>query len=212
MKQYLLIFIFSLSSVMLSAQTSAEETLASIETQEQAKQFVKDKYAFNSKIFVFNEAKHKTQLAKRLFKLEKGQLTSEKDAYEKTLYKIIDKTIKSYHRVSYIFFDGNKQDLKSINGLRETLIKKYNSGIPFNELANHYSTDTNASKGGDTGWFTAGKINSDFEIAVMSDHHALNDIYSFDMPSQNAYYLVLKTFEPKKLTEIKVLKIVEPLD
>lgn len=211
MKQYLLTFIFSAFLLVINAQTSAEAALSSIETQEQAKQFVNGKYAFNSKIFTFNEAKHKTQLAKTLFKLEKGQVKSEKAASEKIVYKILEKTKNTYHRVSYIFLDGNKYSLESINTLRETLIKKYNNGIPFNALANQYSMDNNANKGGDTGWFTTDDVNSEFESTLIKDNHTLDTIYNVDISSTKSYYLVLKTFAPKDITEIKVLKIIEPI-
>lgn len=211
MKQHLLTFSFAVFAFVLNAQTSTEETLATIETQEQAKQFIKDKYSFNSKLFIFNEEKHKTQLAKALFKLEKGQIKHEKGEYDKTLYKILEKTTNSYYRVSYIFLDGNTYNQESINELRKTLILKYNNGVSFNDLANQYSMDNNANKGGDTGWFTLGDMHPDFENAIIYDH-ALEDIYTVDVPSKNWYYVVLQTYMPKDITEIEVLKIVEPLD
>ncbi|GGD07813.1 peptidylprolyl isomerase [Hyunsoonleella pacifica] len=213
MKQHLLFtfsFLFTIS--LLSAQDETEEALASIETQEQAKQFIKDKYAFNSKIFTFNEEKHKSQLAKALFKLEKGNVKTEKSAYEKVLYKIIEKNTNAYYRVAYIFLDGNAYSLESINKLREILIKKYNNGIPFSALANQYSMDQNRKKGGDTGWFTVGSMPTELEDAIISDNHALEDVYIVDIPSKQWYYLVFQSHEPKDISEIKVLKIVEPLE
>lgn len=212
MKQHLLIYVFVITTAILNAQNSTEESLATIENQEQAKQFIKNNYDFNSKVFTFNEEKHKTQLAKALFKLEKGQVKSEKGEYEKTLYKVLDKTTNSYYRVSYIFLDGNTYSLKSINELRETLILKYKNSVPFFELANQYSMDKNANKGGDTGWLTLGNMHPDFETTATNNKHALKDIYTIDIPSKNWYYLVLQTHEPKEITEIEVLKIVEPIE
>lgn len=212
MKQYLLTFTFLAISTVLNAQTSTEETLQTIETHEQAKEFIKDKYAFNSKIFVFNEAKHKTQLAKALFKLEKGNVKTEKSVNEKTIYKILEKSTNSYYRVAYIYLDGNKYSESSIYTLRETLIKKYENGTPFSALANQYSMDDGVNKGGDTGWITLGEMPLEFENAVFSEHHELDDIYTLDVPSKNAYYLVLQTHEPKEIAEIKVLKIIEPFE
>ena len=212
MKQHLLTFSFVIFTFVLNAQTSTEETLTTIETEEQAKQFIKDNYNFNSKIFVFNEEKHKTQLAKALFKLEKGQVKHEKSEYDKTLYKILDKTTHSYYRVSYVFLEGNTYNLESINELRKTLILKYNNGVSFNDLANQYSMDNNANKGGDTGWFTLGEMHPDFENAIIANAHALEDIYTVDIPSKKWYYVVLQTYLPKDITEIEVLKIIEPID
>ncbi|APY12605.1 hypothetical protein BWZ22_15865 [Seonamhaeicola sp. S2-3] len=210
MKKHLLIYSFIFLSSILTAQTNAEQELANIETHKQAEKFIKDKYNFNSKIIVFNEEKHKTILAKSLFKLNKGQVKQEEKEFEKILYKILDRNTKSYYRVSYIFLDGNKYSLESIEELRKTLIKKYNNGTPFYQLANQYSMDNNAQKGGDTGWFTTGEMHPDFENALINNEHALNDIYTINIPSKNWYYLVLQTYKPKDITEIEVLKIVEP--
>lgn len=212
MKQYLLICIFALHSIFMLSQTSTEETLATIKNEAQAKQFIKDKHTFDSKVFTFNQEKHKSLLAKALFELEKGQVKVEKNQYEKTLYKILDKTKNSYYRVSYICLDGSIYSLQSIKELRKTLLLKYDNNVPFSELANQYSMDNNANKGGDTGWFTLGNMNPDFESAITNGQHALNTIYTVDVPSKNWYYLVLQTHEPKEITEIEVLKIVEPIE
>ena len=69
--------------------------------------------------------------------------------------------------------------------------------------------DHNANRGGDTGWFTNDGILTDFENTVISEHHELEAIYTIDVPSKNWYYLVLQSHEPKDISEIKVLKIVE---
>lgn len=211
MKQHLLNLSFLFILITLNAQTSVEESLQTIENQEQAKAFIKDKHTLNTKIFTFNEEKHKTQLAKTLFKLDKGGVTSEKDEYEKITYKILDKTKHAYYRVSYILLDGNTYSVESIEKLRKTLIAKYKSGIPFNNLANQYSMDNNANKGGDSGWFTTGDMLPEFEENI-KNLHELDDIYTFDIPSKNWYYVALQTYAPKEIAEIKVLKIIEPLE
>lgn len=212
MKQHLLTLIFLAVFTVLNAQTSTEKTLQTIETQEQAKQFIKDKYAFNSKLFTFNEEKHKTQLAKALFKLDNGAIKTEKTAREKTIYKILEKHTNSYYRVAYIYLDGNKYTVSSINALRETLMRKYKNGTPFNALANQYSMDNGSNKGGDTGWVTLGEMSENFESEVFAKEHDINTVYTFDIPSENGYYLVKQTHKPKEITEIKVLKIIEPLE
>jgi hypothetical protein len=43
-------------------------------------------------------------------------------------------------------------------------------------------------------------------------HNQLNDIFAIDMSSSSEYYVVLKTYEPKNISEIKVLKIVEAIN
>ncbi len=208
LKQLLILFFICITS-LLTAQNKDEEALNVIETSEQARLFLKTKSSKENKIFTFNEEKHKTDLAKALFELEKGNIKSIRTERDKTFYKVLEKSSKPYFRVSYIFLDGAKYSLESINKLRETLIEKHNNGSPFSFLAKQYSMDHNANRGGDTGWFTDGEMLTDFENIVISEHHELEAIYTIDIPSKNWYYLVLQSHEPKDISEIKVLKIVE---
>ena len=209
MLKQLLILFFICITPFLTAQNKGEESIEAIENAEQAKTFIKAKASKEYKIFTFNEEKHKTDLAKALFKLDEGNIKSIRTERDKTFYKILEKSSKSYFRVSYIFLDGAKYTLESINKLRETLIEKHNSGSPFSFLAKQYSMDHNANRGGDTGWFTNDEMLTDFENTVISEHHELEAIYTIDIPSKNWYYLVLQSHEPKDISEIKVLKIVE---
>ncbi|MBC3758613.1 peptidylprolyl isomerase [Hyunsoonleella sp. SJ7] len=212
MKQHLLFLAIILTPFLSKSQTNTEEALLSVETQEQAKDFVENKYAFESKIFTFNEEKHKTQLAKALFKLQKSQVKSVETEREKTLYKILEKTSKTYYRVAYIVLDGSTYSYQSIQNLREKLIEKHKNGTPFSVLAHQYSMDDNAKKGGDTGWFTIGDLSASFEEAIITESRGLEDIYTIDLAPEQLYYLVLQTHESKDISEIKVLKIVEPIE
>lgn len=208
-KQLLTPFLL-LIALNVSAQTSTEDDLASIETPEQVEHYLETKKSKKNKLITFNEEKHKTRLAKSLFKLPKGGTTTSENEFEKTYYKVINKTTKTYHRASYIFLDGSKYDLKNINDLRDIIITKYRNGVPFSFLAKQYSMDQNAKKGGDLGWFTTGDLHPDFESELLKNNHEINDIFTLDVPAQKWYYVVIKTHEPKDISEIEVLKIVEP--
>jgi parvulin-like peptidyl-prolyl isomerase len=72
--------------------------------------------------------------------------------------------------------------------------------------------DGNANRGGDSGWFTKGEMHPDFENEIINNNYSLNAIFTIDVPSKNWYYVVLKTHEPKEISEIKVLKIVEAIN
>jgi len=208
-KQLLTPFLL-LITLNISAQTSIENDLANIETTEQVERFLETKNSKKNKLITFNEEKHKTRLAKSLFKLGVGGTTTNENEFEKTYYKIIEKNTKTYHRAAYIFLDGNKYDMKNINDLRDIIITKYHNGVPFSFLAKQYSMDQNAKKGGDLGWFTTGDLHPDFENELLKSNHEINDIFTLDIPSQKWYYVVVKTHEPKDILEIEVLKIVEP--
>ena len=207
----LFIFCLCLAQVVI-AQTNVEEALLSIENQEQAENFIEHKYAFNSKLITFNEEKHKTQLARTLFNLQKGQLFTTTSEQEKTIYKILDKTNITYYRVAYIVLDGAKDAEEHVLELRDKLANNYKKGMAFSALANQYSTDHNAKKGGDTGWFTSGDMHNAIENAVLSEPHQHGDLYTIDDTEKQQYYLVLQSHKPKEIAELKVLKIVEPVE
>ncbi|MFL1011609.1 peptidylprolyl isomerase [Flavisericum labens] len=212
MKKMLLIPFSLLITLISAAQTSTEEDLASIETPEQIEHFLEAKDSKKNKLVTFNEEKHKTKLTKSLFKLGLGGTKTNENEFDKTYYKVVDKTSKTYYRAAYIFLDGNKYDAVNIKALRERIIKKYRNGASFDFLARQYSMDSNAKKGGDLGWFTNGDMHADFEKEIINGDHQINDIFTIDIPSKKWYYVVLKTHEPKAISEIEVLKIVEPKD
>lgn len=215
MKKHLLICCLSAISLHLNAQKNTEKTLETIETQEQASLFIKEnsksRNSLNGKILTFNEEKHKTHLTNALFKLEKGDVKSDRNEFEKTLYKILDKTKTSYYRLSYILIKGKDYTLESINTLRNTLIDSYKKGTPFSKLANEYSMDDNAKRGGDTGWFATGGRYKALENAILNNNYQQDAIFTIDIPSENTYYLAIQTHEPKRISEIKVLRLIEPI-
>ena len=193
------------------SQYSLEQQLDSIATIEDAKTFAKtNKRANKSKIFTFNKEKHKTTLADDLFKLSKGEQKVVKTDFKKTHYKIIDKSEIWHQRVSYIYFDGNKMPLEDINTKRYKLISQYNDGYKFEGLAKMHSMDAGAKKGGDLGWFTESEMPISFENAVKS--HNVGDVFTLDFDKQKSYYIILKTFESKRIEEITILKFTEAID
>lgn len=208
LKKLLLLSLISTTS-FLRAQTSVEDDLKIIETPEQIESYLESKHSKKNKLITFNEEKHKTVLAKELFKLSIGGTKVNEREFDKTFYKVVNKNNKTYHRVAYIYLDGSKHSVKDINVLREKIIAQYHNGAPFDFLSKRYSMDPSAKKGGDLGWFLKGDMHPDFENEVINNKHELNTIFTIDIPSKNWYYVVLKTHEPKDITEIDVLKIVE---
>jgi len=191
------------------AQSSTEKELELVHSSEEAQLYLKSKASKQNKFIVFNEEKHKTVLAKELFQLSVGGTKVNENEFEKTFYKVLEKTEIPYYRVSYIYLDKSKYHLNELNTLRERIIEKYNNGAPFDFLAKQYSLDSNATRGGDSGWFTIGDGFYDFEEAIINDNHNLNDIFTLDFPENSTYYVILKTHEPKNISEIKVLKVQE---
>lgn len=86
----------------------------------------------------------------------------------------------------------------------KSIIKKLNAGEKWDELAKEYSDDaSNASKGGDLGWFNTGEMEAEFEDAAF----ALKKGKYTTTPVKTAYgyhviYLVDSKAKPK-LEEVK---------
>jgi parvulin-like peptidyl-prolyl isomerase len=193
------------------SQDSLEQELDSITTPEAAKSFAKTYKAANkSKLFTFNKEKHKTRLADDLFKLSKGGKKVIKTDFKKTFYKIIDHKEVLHYRVSFIYFDGRKITLDEINNKRAKIIAQYNDGYKFDALAKIHSMDLSSKRGGDLGWFPEGKMHPDFENAVKT--HNPGDVFTLDIEDRKWYYIILKTFKPKLIEEITILKFTEAID
>lgn len=212
MLKSLLTLLFIMSITVLTAQKPIEKELESIETPEQIEDLLKAKNSKKNKLITFNEEKHKTTLAKRLFKLSKGGIETTETEFYKTFYKVVEKKQTLNYRVSYIALRSSNLNDTGLQDMQTKIIEKYKDGASFDFLAKQYSTDRNANRGGDTGWFAEGESNFEFEDAVIKEQHNLNEIFTYNIPSLNIYYIILKTYEPKHVTEIKVLKIVENKD
>lgn len=213
MQKLILSYLLFTFTITINAQNAnTEKELKTLENLEQAQTYLEKKSYKKNKIIVFNEEKHKTPLAKKFFKSSVGSTEKKENEFEKIYYKVVEKTETPYYRVAYIYLDGNQSDLKTINNYRDELTKKFNNSSPFDFLAKRHSMDENATRGGDSGWFSLNDNNTTFQTLIINDNHDLNTIFPLDIPSESGYYLVLKTHEPKDILEIKVLKIVETKD
>jgi parvulin-like peptidyl-prolyl isomerase len=212
MTKLLALALFFFFTTIITAQNEVEKELMTIVNSDEAKNYLTSNSNKDTKIIVFNEEKHKTALAEELFKASKGVIKTVKNEHEKIYYKVIEKTQTPYYRVRYIYLDGNKLSVKNINSLREKIIKKHENGAPFDFLAQQYSMDENANKGGDSGWFKVGDNLFDFEKIITLGNRQVEDIYIVDSSKTKAYYIILQSYEPKNISEIKVLKIVEAIN
>lgn len=191
------------------AQDSLEKELDSIASTEAAETFIKTHKSSKGKLFTFNKEKHKTRLADDLFKLSNGGKQVIKTDFKKTFYKVIEKKEVLHHRVSFIFLNGNEMDLDEINRLRTKIISQYKDGYKFESLAKIHSMDLSANQGGDLGWFAEGVMHPEFEAAIKT--HKMNDVFTLDIEDKKWHYVVLKTYEPKLIEEITVLKFTEDI-
>ena len=123
--------------------------------------------------------------------------------YYLTKYRDISKSVAiskvKMMRVSYIYLDGSKIDLKRIAELRYEIMTFLANGKKFSDLANEYTMDGN--KNGDLGWFEEGMMVKDFENAIKA--HKKGDVFTVDIPENKWYYVVFKTFDD--LEKVKLI-------
>ncbi len=123
--------------------------------------------------------------------------------YYLTKYRDISKSVAiskvKMMRVSYIYLDGSKIDLKRIAELRYEIMTFLANGKKFSDLANEYTMDGN--RNGDLGWFEEGMMVKDFENAIKA--HKKGDVFTVDIPENKWYYVVFKTFDD--LEKVKLI-------
>lgn len=103
-------------------------------------------------------------------------------------------------RVSYIYLNGKVLSQERMNSMRAKIIADYKSGKSFADLANENTMDN--SKDGDLGWFDEGMMVKTFEDEVK--RHKKGDIFTVDIPENNWYYVVLKTYDDVKKIKFEI--------
>lgn len=163
--------------------------------------------AYKSKGYleVFNEKKHNTKLAKKLFNKKVGKSHTQKGRTENTIYTVVAEAKNKHYRVDYIFLDGNKYDYEQIQKIRKKVKQLLDDGVKFESVARQYSMDRNSTRGGDSGWFKKEKTTADFYNAITNPKYLANETFEIDLPEKNWYYLVRKNYTPTSLNEILIL-------
>ena len=150
----IIITITIIVSSVLHAQKISRKDVMGLTTVEDAKVFLEKVKSKKNKLITFNEAKHRTTLAKELFELPEGGLKIVKKEFYDTYYKILEKKEILSYRVSHITLNNRGMDDQQMRLLMDKIIKEYENGLPFDVLVREYSIDEdNVSYGGDTGWF-----------------------------------------------------------
>ncbi|KAA3625789.1 MAG: hypothetical protein DWP94_00120 [Flavobacterium sp.] len=125
---------------------------------------------------------------------------------ESFMYKLISLDSIKQFRVSYIFLDGRVHRYRKIDGIRTKILKQYAKGESFASLASKYSMDSSGSlKGGDLGWFDEKTMVPEFEKSIAN--HKKGDIFTVDSVLRRWYFVVLKTYEDRKVVQKTFAKI-----
>jgi parvulin-like peptidyl-prolyl isomerase len=192
-KIVLLVFCFFSLNVL---GQNIKEQIKLINTVEEANTFVQNYKDFIGEIIEISPEIEENTL---FYNRKKGEIFTD----ENNIYKVLESNRAKAFKVNYIFLDGNKISSKSIDDLRKTILRKYQNGTPFIELAKEYTMDGNLN--GNLGWFTEGMMVPEFENAIKN--HKVNDIFTVDVPTEKWYYVTLKTFEEKEVESLTILKV-----
>ncbi|MDQ3394755.1 MAG: peptidylprolyl isomerase, partial [Bacteroidota bacterium] len=125
------------------------------------------------------------------------------------LYKIssIDKDSLYSARASHILVRTEGEDQAAKNTAMqeaERLLKEIRAGASFEEMARQHSDDPSASRGGDLGWFTQGRMVPPFEEAVFGT----NNEGLVNRVVETTYgYHIIKITEPRTNVNYRVATI-----
>jgi len=140
---------------------------------------------------------------KEFKKLKKGEYVTLEQDNATFIYYLMGKLPFEEYRANYIYIDGSIHSSTAVDSLRAIILKSYESGDNFEDLATEYTMDGNSK--GDLPWFKKGHMMLPFEEAVRN--HKLNDIFTVDIPERNWYYVTLKTYANRVNSELSFLKI-----
>lgn len=194
----LFIITVSLFSFGMYAQNRKDQ-LKQITTFEEAQKFAQENQNLDVQLLSSIPEIENDEFAKKLLTVKTGDIFSDIDF----TYKILSTKKVQAFRVSYIYLDGSKLSFKEIEKVRTKILEDYKNGNSFTILAKKHTMDS--SKDGDLGWFTEGMMVPDFEKAIKS--HKKNDVFKIDIPDKKWHYVVLKTFDDKKVEELSFLKM-----
>ncbi len=198
MRNIFLIFVLLILQINSYGQ-SKKVDLSKVNTISQAEEFIKSHPYSEGALFSVTPSQDLAEVSPNIFSKQLGYTFKVSD---KT-YKVVGIQPLLSFRVSYIYIDGSKYTKTEIDKIRQEIISKYKSGVPFTDLVKKYNMDSNTT--GDTNWFGEGMMVEEFEKAVKV--HKKGDIFMVDTPSKNWYHVVLKTHSDTHFKKISILKV-----
>lgn len=206
MKHVLCLFVFC-----LFYSTYAQRGLFNQRYLEMAKDFdinenQLDNYKSEGDLVIYNEEKHKTRLANKLLNARIGKTKKIDKGFYKMENKVLDKQEITHYRVRYIFIDKTKfqTDRDFQNYLDK--IRNLLDQTTFKSVAMQYSMDYKKNVGEDSGWFKKGKTHPIFFREATNKAKLADEVFEFEIPEINAYYLVKKTNTQMNISEVLVLQ------
>ncbi len=198
MMKFLVSIIFLIAFHCLWGQHSTSK-LSVVKSYADAQHFIRQNPKSEGEIILVNSLDEDADKEKKLTELAQGDVITIDDY----TYKVISTEKQLRLRSSYIFLDGNKLSAFSMDSIRVVVENRFENGTDFNQLVAEYSMD--GMTDGDLGWAQEGVLLKEIEDAIKS--HQVNDFFVVDIPEKKWYFIVVKTFGEKYVTESTVLKI-----
>jgi len=164
-------------------------------------------YKAQGKLEVFNEIKQKTPLTNTLIEAKVGKSIKFDRGYYKGKYEVVAKSEVPHYRVRYIFINKNKFEDEGEFEAYLNKVRALISKTEFKSVAMQYSMDYKKGVGGDSGWFKQGQTNPDFFQAVTRASLLADQVFEFEIPERNWYYVAKKTHSQKNIREVLVVQI-----
>ena len=204
---FFLILLFFCTQMFWAQRTLFNQKYQSLAQDFQLSQEQLDAYRGEGRLEIFNEVKHKTSLTEKLIKANVGKTIKFNRGYEVVKFRVLAKSMLPHYRVRYIFINKNKFDDQEhfdayLNKVRDLLSK-----TEFESVAMQYSMDYKKGIGGDSGWFKQGKTHPVFFEEVTMSNRLAQQIFEFEIPASNWYYIVKKTHAEIDIEEVLALEL-----
>lgn len=191
-----LITIYSLASAQQEDIEKIKSEFNRIKNKKQAERFIRENSSLKGAIVTIDPKVDSSAFAKEILSKESGEILTQQYGKTTQLFKILTTEKILAYRVQYILFNGNQMKVKQIQILRDSILTRLKNGESFDLLARQYSMDSNATKGGDLGWFQENQLVAEFENAVKAHHYG--EIFAVDVPTEKWYYIVRNSYRPRQ--------------
>jgi hypothetical protein len=172
--------------------------ISAVHTYSDAEQFIKQNPSLKGEIITISSLDPEENPETKITALAKGETIT----IGENTYKVISTDNHLCVRSSYIYMDGNKLSESYMDSIRDVVEIRFKNGADFNQLVAEYSMD--GMKDGDLGWAQEGVLLTEIEEAIKS--HKVKDFFVVYVQLKKWYFIVLKTFDEKYVTESIVLK------
>lgn len=110
-------------------------------------------------------------------------------------------------KVNYIFFDGKKMSLPSINKKRAEIFQMHKKGTSSDDLVRQFTMDRNIKEGGNFGWIDENDVDATFVSEVKK--HKKDAVFEIDVPENDWYYIVFKLYDDQEKYLLQYIEIMK---